>query len=188
MKFIPSFVIKPVNWPSTTPTTDNKAGSAREGLISPSIVKSVELELALCRWNSWPVWSGSSSQPAVHSNQFPGHPLSLLPTQVPGPQGWDWEWKGSFYVEVGWRNLKNSPPASDEKILELGWCDWCFTAEKSVPVRSDEECTFHKGNSLYIQRSKLRRLKFPVICICSTRHFYGDCSWKITEGTFKRHG
>ena len=44
---IPSFfVIKPVNWPSTTPTTDNKAGSAREGLISPSIVKSVELELA----------------------------------------------------------------------------------------------------------------------------------------------
>ena len=41
-----SFVIKPVNWPSTTPTTDNKAGSAREGLISPSIVKLVELELA----------------------------------------------------------------------------------------------------------------------------------------------
>ena len=32
---------------------------------------------------------GSSSQPAVHSNQFPGHPLPLLPTQVPGPQGWD---------------------------------------------------------------------------------------------------
>ena len=31
----------------------------------------------------------SSSQPAVHSNQFPGHPLPLLPTQVPGPQGWD---------------------------------------------------------------------------------------------------
>ena len=28
---------------------------------------------------------GSSSQPAVHSNQFPGHPLPLLPTQVPGP-------------------------------------------------------------------------------------------------------
>ena len=34
-----------------------------------------------------PGWSevGSSSQPAVHSNQFPGHPLPLLPTQVPGP-------------------------------------------------------------------------------------------------------
>ena len=32
---------------------------------------------------------GSSSQPAVHSNQFPGHPLPLLPTQRPGPQGWD---------------------------------------------------------------------------------------------------
>ena len=31
----------------------------------------------------------SSSQPTVHSNQFPGHPLPLLPTQVPGPQGWD---------------------------------------------------------------------------------------------------
>ena len=31
----------------------------------------------------------SSSQPAVHSNQFPGHPLPLLPTQGPGPQGWD---------------------------------------------------------------------------------------------------
>ena len=43
---IPSFVIKPVNWPSTTPTTDNKAGSAREGLISPSIVRLEELELA----------------------------------------------------------------------------------------------------------------------------------------------
>ena len=28
---------------------------------------------------------GSSSQPAVHSNQFPGHPLPLLLTQVPGP-------------------------------------------------------------------------------------------------------
>ena len=45
-----SFVIKPgnlkVTWPSTTPTTDNKAGSAREGLISPSIVRSAELELA----------------------------------------------------------------------------------------------------------------------------------------------
>ena len=26
-----------------------------------------------------------SSQPAVHSNQFPGHPLPLLPTQRPGP-------------------------------------------------------------------------------------------------------
>ena len=35
---------------------------------------------------------GSSSQPAVHSNQFPGHPPPLLPTQVPGPQGRDWEW------------------------------------------------------------------------------------------------
>ena len=28
---------------------------------------------------------GSSSQPAVHSNQFFGHPLPLLPTQVSGP-------------------------------------------------------------------------------------------------------
>ena len=28
---------------------------------------------------------GSSSQPAVHSNQFPGRPLPLLPTHVPGP-------------------------------------------------------------------------------------------------------
>ena len=40
-----SFVIKPVNWPSTTPTTDNKGGSAKEGLISP-IERSAELELA----------------------------------------------------------------------------------------------------------------------------------------------
>ena len=47
MKFLLSFVIKPVNWPSTTPTTDNKAGSAREGLISPSIVRLEELELAM---------------------------------------------------------------------------------------------------------------------------------------------
>ena len=31
----------------------------------------------------------SSSQPTVYSNQFPGHPLPLLPTQRPGPQGWD---------------------------------------------------------------------------------------------------
>ena len=29
----------------------------------------------------------SVAQPAVHSNQCPGHPLPLLPTQVPGPQG-----------------------------------------------------------------------------------------------------
>ena len=28
---------------------------------------------------------GSSSQPAVHSNQIPGHPLPLLPTQWSGP-------------------------------------------------------------------------------------------------------
>ena len=45
------FVIKPgnlktVTWLSTIPTTNNKAGSAREGLISPSIVRSAELELA----------------------------------------------------------------------------------------------------------------------------------------------
>ena len=127
---------------------------------------------------------GSSSQPAVHSNQFPGHPLPLLPTHVPGPQGWDWEWKNSFYVEVSWRNLKNSPPASDEKILELGWCDWCFTAEKSVPVRSDEECTFIRGiPSIY----SVQNYVDSVICICSTRRrFYGDCSWKVTEGTFKK--
>ena len=38
--------LKTVTWPSTTPTTDNKTGSAREGLISPSIVRSCELELA----------------------------------------------------------------------------------------------------------------------------------------------
>ena len=38
--------LKTVTWPSTTPTTNNKAGSAREGLISPSIVRSAELELA----------------------------------------------------------------------------------------------------------------------------------------------
>ena len=38
--------LKTVTWPSTTPTTDNKAESAREGLISPSIVRSSELELA----------------------------------------------------------------------------------------------------------------------------------------------
>ena len=31
----------------------------------------------------------SVAQPAVHSNQCPGHPLPLLPTQVPGPQRWD---------------------------------------------------------------------------------------------------
>ena len=28
-------------------------------------------------------------QPTVHSNQCSGHPLPLLPTHVPGPQGWD---------------------------------------------------------------------------------------------------
>ena len=32
------------------------------------------------------------TQPAVHSNQCPGHPQPLLLTQVPGPQGRDWEW------------------------------------------------------------------------------------------------
>ena len=38
--------LKTVTRPSTTLTTDNKAGSSREGLISPSIVRSAELELA----------------------------------------------------------------------------------------------------------------------------------------------
>ena len=28
-------------------------------------------------------------QPDVHSNQCSGHPLPLLPTHMPGPQGWD---------------------------------------------------------------------------------------------------
>ena len=110
--------------------------------------------------------------------------------------------KDSFCVvntgEVGWRDLKNSPLASDENILELGWCDWCFTAEKSVPVRSEEiwrihcfwlkniknsswagvtdalqqrslyQCALMKnapfmGNPLYLQCSKIRRLRFSVI-------------------------
>ena len=55
---------------------------------------------------------GSSSQPAVHSNQFPGHPLPLLPTQVPGPQGWDWEWLKMkfFYVNTRWGRLTTSLP------------------------------------------------------------------------------
>ena len=141
--------------------------------------------------------------------------------------------KSSFYVvntgEVGWRDLKNSPLASDEKILELGWCDWCFTAEKSVPVRSEEfiscfwwkntkyaswagvtdalqqrsryQCALMKnaalkGNSLYIQCWKLRRLKFSVICICSSRRPYAveDVSMVTVAGMLqmvhsnKRHG
>ena len=71
----------------------------------------------------------------------------------------------TFYWEVGWTGacrsahalqqrcldqcalkiLKNASLASDEKqwILELGWCDWCFTAEKSVPVRSEEIWRIH---------------------------------------------
>ena len=58
-------------------------------------------------------------------------------------------------------------------------------AEKSVPVRSDEseECISCLGNSFYLQCSKLRRLKFPVISICNTRR---DVSMVIVaEGTFK---
>ena len=47
---------------------------------------------ALCRWSPGRSEVDSSFQPAVHSNQFPGHPPPLLPTQVPGPQGRDWEW------------------------------------------------------------------------------------------------
>ena len=39
------------------------------------------------------------------------------------------------------------------------------------------------GNSFYLQCSKLRRLKFPVISVCSTRR---DVSMVIVaEGTFK---
>ena len=79
MKFLLSFVIKAVNWPSTTPTTDNKAGAAREGVISPSVVRSANALTKVVLL----------SQPAVHSNQCPGHPLPLLPTHVPGPQGSD---------------------------------------------------------------------------------------------------
>ena len=63
-------------------------------------------------------------------------------------------WLMLYSREVGtsalWRNLKNSSHASDEKTLytRAGWCDWCLTAEKSVPVRSDEECTFHEESPL----------------------------------------
>ena len=58
-------------------------------------------------------------------------------------------WLMLYSREVGtsalWRLLKNASLASDEKqwILELGWCDWCFTAEKSVPVRSEEIWRIH---------------------------------------------
>ena len=41
---------------------------------------------------------GSSSQPAVHSNQFPGHPLPLLPTQCRVHKGGTESDKSSFYV------------------------------------------------------------------------------------------
>ena len=109
---------------------------------------------ALCRWNSWPVWS-RSSQPAVHSNQFLAIHCPYYRHKCRVHKGGTESDKSSFYVvntwEVGWRDLKNSPLASDEKILELGWCDWCFTAEKSVPVCSDEECTFHKGIPCRVQ-------------------------------------
>ena len=41
-----------------------------------------------------------------------------------------------------------------------------------------------KGNSL--QGSKLRRMKFPVIpLLVLERRYYGDCSWKFTEDSFK---
>ena len=87
---------------------------------------------ALWRWYSWPVWSrfifsaGCTLKPV-------SWPSTALTTDTNA---------GSIRVglRVFWRNLQNSSLASDEKILELGWCDWCFTAEKSVPVRS-EECT-----------------------------------------------
>ena len=55
-------------------------------------------------------------------------------------------------------------------------------------MRSDEECTFHMGNSFYLQCSKLRRLKISVISICSTRKDVSmviGCNWKVTEGAFK---
>ena len=47
-----------------------------------------------------------------------------------------------------------------------------------------EECTSCTGNSFYLQGSKLCRLKFPVISICSTRK---DVSMVIVaEGTLKK--
>ena len=56
----------------------------------------------------------SVAQPAVQSNQCPGHPLPLLPTQVPGPQGWDWEWWrwSSFYVNTRCGRLNTSLPVN----------------------------------------------------------------------------
>ena len=48
----------------------------------PGPVRSEDESPGRCR-------SEVGSQPAVHSNQCPGHPLPLLPTHVPGPQGWD---------------------------------------------------------------------------------------------------
>ena len=113
-------------------------------------------------------------------------------------------WWNSFYVDVHiykltgrlmlyskdvwtsalWKNLKNSSLASDEKILELGWCDWCFTAEKSVPVRSDEECTFQREIPCRVQNYlDWSFLWFPLLVL--ERRYYGDCSWKFIEDSFK---
>ena len=132
---------------------------------------------ALWRWYSWPVWSrfifsaGCTLKPV-------SWPSTALTTDTSA---------GSIRVglRVFWRNLQNSSLASDEKKLELGWCDWCFTAEKSVPVRSEEMHLWWGIPSIH--SFQLRRLKLS----CSTRRrFYGDCSWKVIDETFKqkRHG
>ena len=46
-------------------------------------------------------------------------------------------------------------------------------------LKKSEECISCLGNSFYLQCSKLHRLKFPVISICSTRK---DVSMVIVAG------
>ena len=90
---------------------------------------------ALWRWYSWPVWSRF-----IFSADCTLKPVSWPSTALTTDTS-----AGSIRVglRVFWRNLQSSSLASDEIILELGWCDWCFTAEKSVPVRSEEIWRIH---------------------------------------------
>ena len=94
--------------------------------------------------------------------------------------------KSSFYVEntweVGWRNLKNSPLVSDEKIFELGWCDWCLTAEKLVPVRSEEIWRIHL--MLLIKKHQILELGWCDWCFTAEKSVPVRSEECICDGEF----
>ena len=68
------------------------------------------------------------------------------------------------------------------------WCDWCFTAEKSVPVRSDEECTFHKGIPSIYRDQNYVDWSFPWFAFVVLDVSMVTVAGRLQKVHSKRHG